>query len=72
MMAVKKTLQDLIGSEKEFFTPADVEGVLGCDQQTIRLQARQRRDLLGFPVIVMGNRTKIPKIPFLRFMGVVI
>lgn len=65
----KKTMQDLIQSEKEFFTPADVEGVLGCDQQTLRLQARLRPDLLQFPVIVIGCRTKIPRIPFLRFMG---
>lgn len=66
----KKTMQDLLQSDKEFFTPADVEGVLGCDQQTLRLQARFRPDLLQFPVIVIGCRTKIPRIPFLRFMGV--
>ena len=65
----KKTMQDLLQSDKEFFTPADVEGVLGCDQQTLRLQARLRPDLLQFPVIVMGNRVKIPRIPFLRLMG---
>ena len=68
----KKTLADLTASSKEFFTPGDIEGVLGCDQQTIRMQARERPELLHFPTICMGSRVKIPRIPFLRFMGVAV
>ncbi len=66
---VKKTLTELAGSEREFFTANDISGVVGCDPNTIRVMAHDRPDLLGFPVIVMGHRVKIPKIPFLRFMG---
>jgi hypothetical protein len=69
-MTPKKTLQDLIESSKEFFVAEDVAGVLGCDAHTLRLTARQRPELLQFPCICMGNRVKIPRIPFLRTMGI--
>lgn len=64
------TLNDLIESQKAFFTPGDVSGVLGSNPQTIRVTARQRPDLIGFEFTFVGNRMKIPKIPFLRFLGV--
>lgn len=56
--------------DREWFTVTEISGVLNADPQTIRVTARQRPDLLGFPVIVAGNRVKVPRIPFLRFMGV--
>ena len=43
-------LEELRDSGKEFFTPGDVSRVLGCDPQSIRLQARQCPERLGFPV----------------------
>lgn len=65
------TLPELtVKRDREFFTAAEVCGVLGADPNTIRFTARQRPELLGFPVIIAGNRVKIPRIPFLRFMGV--
>ena len=67
----KYTLPELAQkADREFFTPQEVSFVLGSDPQTIRLCARQRPDLLGFPVVLIGNRVKIPRIPFLRCMGV--
>ena len=65
-----KTVQELQKSEKAFFTPDDVSGVLGSNPQTIRVTARQRPDLIGYEFTFVGNRMKIPKIPFLRFLGV--
>lgn len=67
---MSKTLAELEASEKLFFTPGDICGVLGSDPQTIRVTARQRPELLGFEFTFTGNRMKIPKIPFLRFLGV--
>lgn len=65
------TLEELSRKvDREFFTPAEICGVLGANPQDIRDTARQRPDLLGFPVVLIGNRVKIPRIPFLRFMGV--
>ena len=65
-----KTVQELQESQKAFFTPDDVSGVLGSNPQTIRVTARQRPDLIGYEFTFVGNRMKIPKIPFLRFLGV--
>lgn len=61
------TLKEIEEMERTVLTPAIVAEYLQCDQQTLRLQARLRPDLLGFPVICVGNRVKIPKEPFLAF-----
>ena len=63
------TINEIKLSTKEILTPADIAEVLGCDPQSIRVRARQRPELLGFPVIVLGSRVKIPRRPFLRYLG---
>lgn len=70
MAAVKKTLGDIAAMDKDMLTVNDICGVLGSDPQTIRTCARQMPEMLGFPTVVMGTRVKIPRLPFLRFMGV--
>jgi len=62
------TLDDIRKIDREFLTPAQVAEVLGCDPQGIRVWARQRPDGLGFPVCIVGSRTKIPRIAFIRWM----
>lgn len=62
------TVEDVKQMERETITPAIAAEVIGCDAHELRLQARFRPDLLGFPVIVCGTRTKIPRKPFIRFM----
>lgn len=59
------TLDEIRNSTKEVLTPAEVAEVLGCDPQDVRVAARQRPDLLGFNVAVIGTRTKIPRKAFL-------
>jgi len=63
------TLSEIRSSDKPLLLPSEVAPVLGCDAHSIRLQAREYPELLGFPVVVIGNRTLIPRKPFLRFMG---
>lgn len=63
------TLEDIKQSNKTFLSPADVCGVLGSNPQTIRVTARQRPDLIGYEFTFVGNRMKISRIPFLRFLG---
>ena len=70
MNNMRMTLQELIASEKDVFVPEDICGVLGTNAHYIRVAARQRPDLLGFPFFFIGSRMKIPKVPFLRKMGV--
>ena len=62
-----KTLSEIELLPKEFLVPTDVSDVLGCDPHYIRLQARKDPDKLGFPVVVLGSRTRIPKQAFIAF-----
>lgn len=62
------TLQDIKDMDREFITPAIAAKVLGCDQQYLRITARQARKELGFPVVLIKSRVKIPRIAFIRFM----
>ncbi|MBQ8617687.1 MAG: hypothetical protein IJ418_09245 [Clostridia bacterium] len=52
--------------DKPMITPAEAAQVLGCNPHDIRVKAKLQPDLLGFPVTVVGTRTKIPRIPFIR------
>jgi hypothetical protein len=63
-----QTLKDIEAIPKDFLTPADVAGYLGCNPNSIRVQAHQDKSQLGFPVIVAGTRIKIPKTAFIHFM----
>ena len=64
-----KALAAVMESQSATITPEAAASVLGCTPNSLRQAARQRPELLGFPVIVMGSKTKIPRIPFLRFLG---
>lgn len=64
----RMTLDQIEAMTTEVLTPAQVASVLHLDQDTIRGQARDAPWLLGFPVVLAGNRVKIPRIAFLRFM----
>ncbi len=62
------TLQEVKNMTTDFITPAIAGKVLQCEPQLIRVQARSNPELLGFPVIVVGRSTKIPRKAFVRFM----
>jgi len=64
-----KTLTELQASDKIFLTPTDISGVLGSDPQTIRQTAREHPERIGYPFTFAGSNMKIPRIPFLRFVG---
>lgn len=51
----------------EMLTPAEVAPLIGVDPQSIRLQAQSDPKKLGFPVVVIGSRTMIPKKLFFEF-----
>ena len=62
------TLSEVERSKKSMLTANDIAPILGSDPQLIRMQARERPELLGFPVICIGSRVKIPKEGFLCFV----
>ena len=63
------TLTEIKASDRLMLKPEDVAEVLGCNPHLIRVMARDDPAGLGFPVIRLGSRTKIPRKPFLRFLG---
>ena len=62
------TLKEIEESTKEVLTCQDVAPVLMCNPATLHMQAIEEPWRLGFPVIVMGRRVKIPRRPFLGYM----
>ena len=61
-------LEQIKQAKKDVLTCADVAEVLKCDAYTLHMQAQQRPEMLGFNVICMGNRVKIPRLAFIQFM----
>ena len=62
------TLAELKQLDKDVITPAQAAGVVGCGPQYIRVAARQRPELLGFPVTLIRSRVKIHRLAFIRYM----
>jgi len=62
------TLEEIRQSTKETISAATAGSILGCDPQLIRVQARQDRTQLGFPVILMRQRVLIPRRPFIAYI----
>lgn len=62
------TLAEIKEMTSETIAPAVAARVLGCDPQWIRIVAREHPQRLGFPVVVLGSRVKIPRVGFIRFM----
>lgn len=62
------TLAELKELDRDVITPAQAAGILKCDPHYIRVAARQCPERLGFPVTILGSRTKIPRIPFIRYI----
>ena len=63
------TLAEIKQSPAMWLTAADIAPVLECNPDAIRQQAQADPSKLGFPVVVLGTRVKIPRIPFLTFFG---
>lgn len=60
-------IEDLLKSGKVMLTPEEASIALDTSPQTIRMAAHE--GTLGFPVSIFGSRVKIPRIPLLRFLG---
>ena len=67
-MAIAKTLEDLEALPGEVLTCQQIAPILGADPGTIHAQAMEAPYMLGFPVIVMKSRVKVPRRAFIRFM----
>jgi hypothetical protein len=61
------TLADIENLHKDFLIPSDIASLLHVHQYSISVQARTDPAKLGFAVIVVGNKTLIPKGAFVKF-----
>ena len=67
------TLKELEACTQEMLTAEQVAPIFRADPHSIRLQAHADPRALGFPVIVMGRRVRIPReglISFCRAYGI--
>ena len=62
------TFDEIAQSDKDFLTPEDVSGVLGCHPYSINVQAKEDIGKLGFPATKIGTRVRIPRLGFIRWM----
>ena len=53
---------------KDMLVPTDICRYLGCSAYTINVATRDGKNPFPFPVIRLGTRVKIPKIPFIKAM----
>lgn len=60
------TLDEIRKSDKLFLTAKDIAPILGSNAQSIRSSSPEE---LGFKVIKIGTRTKIPRKAFLQWLG---
>ena len=55
--------------EKATINSQEAAEILGCSRYSLYLMARDHPEKLGFPVMFVGNRLKIPRKPFMAFLG---
>lgn len=64
-----KGFDAILASDAVFLTAEEVGKAAGWSPDMIRAQARENPALLGFPVTVLGTRTYIPRVPYLKHCG---
>lgn len=62
------TLEEIRNSDKPMLTCGDIAKVVGYKAYTIH-QAVVNGKKLPFPTMVIGNEVRIPRKPFIDFMG---
>ena len=62
------TLDEMKRSDRPMLTPYDISEVLGSDPTTIRMTARDYPERVRYPFTFTGNRMKVPRVAFIRWM----
>jgi len=63
-----ETIEEVMAVNREWLSPRQASGVLNCNPYSINIHAKSDPKGLGFPIIKMGTRIKIPKKPFVDFL----
>ena len=67
-MDAKEELARIEALPKDMLVPTDICKYLCCSAYSINIATRDGKNPFPFPVIRMGTRVKIPKIPFIKAM----
>ena len=62
------TLNELEKLDKEVLVPKDIAPILGCTPYSINVATKNGKNPFPFPIIRMGTRVRIPKMPFIKAM----
>lgn len=66
------TLKEIEALDRDFLIPSEIAPILGTTGYAITIQVREDKEngtnSFPFPTIKIGNRTKIPRLPFLKAM----
>lgn len=66
----QEAIRQIQRSEETTITPALAAAAIGSDPQWIRYVAKNSPEQLGFRIIRLNSRVKIPRIPFLEYLGI--
>ena len=61
-------LDRIAALDKDMLVPTDICKYLGCCAYSINVATRDGKNPFPFPVIRMGTRVRIPKMPFIKAM----
>ncbi len=67
-MGAQEELDRIAALDKAMLVPTDVAKYLGCSAYTINVATENGNNPFPFPIIRMGRRVRIPKIPFIKTM----
>lgn len=67
-MSAQDELARIEALPKEMLVPTDIAKYLGCSPYSINVATRDGQNPFPFPIIRMGTRVRIPKMPFIKAM----
>lgn len=62
------TIDDLLAMDKVLLTPIEAAAAMHVNPNGLRMTAREDPGSLPFPVMVIGSRVHIPRVPFIQFL----
>ena len=69
-MSKRMTLDDLLQMNAPVVPGTWIAQTMGMDSTRLIEYARSRPELVPFPYQLSGNRMKVPRIPFLKWIGI--
>lgn len=63
------TIEEIKASTDATVCIYEIAKIIGIDANALMAQAREDQSKLSFPVIVAFKTVRVPRVPFLRFIG---